>query len=115
MFHGPGGRVGKPGPIAALPLSILGLELVSVSCQSDDVLAACDAAWLDIGSVQRVGGADASCVDMTSGDHEFGARFVEKLQMRSERAVRTFNDMCQLVGHHRRSAPGMWRRCKPHG
>ena len=72
-------------------------------------LAACDAAWLDIGSGHRVGGADVSRVDMTSGDHEFGAR----LQMRGEQAVRTFNGMRQLAGH-RLSAPGRWRRCISH-
>ena len=81
---------------------------------SGATLAACDAAWLDIGSGHSVGGADVSRVDMTSGDHEFGARFVEQLQMRGERAVRTFNDMRQLAGH-RLSAPGRWRRCKPRG
>ena len=40
-----------------------------------------------------IGGAHVSRMDMTSGDHEFGARFVKKLQMRGERAIRTVNDM----------------------
>ena len=35
------------------------------------------------------------CMGMTSGDHEFGVRFVEKLQMQGERAERTFNDRRQ--------------------
>ena len=60
--------------------------------------------------MHRVGGTDVRLMDMTSGDHEFGARFVEKLQMRG---IRTFNDMRQLAGH-RLSAPGRWCRCRPH-
>ena len=37
--------------------------------------------------MHRVGGADAGRMDVASEDHEFGARFVEKLQMRGGRAV----------------------------
>ena len=50
--------------------------------------------------MHRVGGADVGHIDMTSGNHEFGARFVEKLQMRGERTARTFNDMRQELDEY---------------